>query len=280
MRNIIEPNWNAYLDPALREDIGSGDASIYALAEPNKKVSARFILKENAILCGLSCIADGYALIDPFIETKIRFKDGDRAKQGDEIASVSGSAASILAGERTILNFLSLLCGIATLTNRYVQAVRGYAVRICDTRKTIPGLRELQKYAVRIGGGHNHRMGLYDAVMLKDNHLAAGDEIENMIARARQNIPHTMKIEIEVTTVAQFKQALHADAEIIMLDNMPLEQMEHCVRIGKQKTIIEASGGITLDNVQAVAATGVDIISIGELTHSAPGIDISLELDS
>jgi nicotinate-nucleotide pyrophosphorylase (carboxylating) len=221
--------------------------------------------------------------VDPELKVEFLLEDGARVRPGTKVAMVSGSIASILKGERVALNFLQRLSGIASETNRYVEAVKGLPVRIMDTRKTAPGLRALEKHAVKAGGGENHRMSLGDGILIKDNHLAAlrsqGLNLKQIVAKARQNSPQRLPVEVEVGTVAEASEALEAGADVIMLDNMNLEDMCTAVQSIHGRALVEASGGITLDNVRAVAETGVDFISVGALTHSTKALDISLELN-
>jgi nicotinate-nucleotide pyrophosphorylase (carboxylating) len=204
--------------------------------------------------------------------------DGDAFKRGTVIASLAGPAAALLTGERVALNFLQKLSGIATLTQQYVQAVRGTRARVVDTRKTVPGFRALAKYAVRMGGGHNHRGGLDDGILIKDNHIVAAGGIANAVRRAREGAPHPLKIEVECTTLVEVDEALTAGADIILLDNMTVKQMAGAVRRINHRALVEASGGVTLETIRAIAETGVDVISVGALTHSAPAVDLSMDI--
>jgi nicotinate-nucleotide pyrophosphorylase (carboxylating) len=218
--------------------------------------------------------------IDPGFSWTAKATDGERVAKGQTVAELHGRLRSILAGERLALNFLQRMSGIATLTRRYVDAVAGTKARILDTRKTVPGLRVLDKYAVRMGGGYNHRFGLYDGVILKDNHIRAAGGVGQAVERLRQTLPPGFKIEVEVGSLAEVEAALKARAEIVMLDNMSTQQMAEAVRLIAGRALVEASGGITLETVRAVAASGVDFISVGALTHSPPALDISLEITS
>jgi len=225
-----------------------------------------------------------FARVDASLKFHALLHDGAKLQRGTEIAKVEGKVGSILRGERVALNFLQRLSGIATETSRYVEAVRGTKARIADTRKTTPGLRFLEKYAVRAGGGQNHRVHLGDGILIKDNHLAAlrarGLDMKAAIDLARKNAPHTLKIEVEVTTVEEAGQAVEAGADIVMLDNMSVEDMRRAVKSVGGRVLLEASGGVTLDNVRSVAETGVDLISVGALTHSVKSLDISLEMEA
>jgi nicotinate-nucleotide pyrophosphorylase (carboxylating) len=272
------------IDLALAEDLGKGDVTTEALIPSDQQGTGFIVAKKEGILAGTEAATQIFHRVDPELKVEILLKDGTRVKPGSKVAKVSGSIASILKAERMALNFLQRLSGIASETNRYVESVEGLPVRIMDTRKTIPGWRSLEKYAVRVGGGGNHRMNLSDGILIKDNHLVAlrsqGLNIKEIIARAGQNAPQRLKIEVEVGTVSEALEAVEAGADIVMLDNMNLEDMRKAVESIHGRALIEASGGITLDNVRAVAETGVDFISIGALTHSARALDISLELEA
>jgi len=264
------------IELALNEDIHTGDITTQAVLCAPKQASARLIAKEALVIAGLFVVEAVFKKLNPEITFTTSLRDGDRVSKGDIIATIQGNAADLLMGERVSLNMLQRLSGIATVTAAYVRAVQGTKTRIVDTRKTTPGLRELEKYAVRIGGGINHRTGLYDGVLIKENHIAAAGGITEAISRARAYIPHTLKIEIETETLAQVEEALAAGADIIMLDNMGLEEMSRAVSMVKGRIPLEASGGITLESIRKVAETGVDIISVGALTHSPRAVDISM----
>jgi nicotinate-nucleotide pyrophosphorylase (carboxylating) len=269
------------IDSALAEDLGMGDVTTEALLTGDQK-GVRFIMaKEGGILAGIGVAEQVFHRVDPELKLEVFLEDGAGVKPGTEVAKVSGSITSILKAERVALNFLQRLSGIASDTNRYVERVEGLPVRIMDTRKTTPGLRSLEKYAVMVGGGKNHRMNLGGGILIKDNHLEAlrsqGLNIKEIVVKARQNAPHHLPVELEVRTVAEALEAVEAGADIIMLDNMNLEDMRKAVESIHGRALIEASGGITLDNVRAVAETGVNYISIGALTHSARALDINLE---
>jgi nicotinate-nucleotide pyrophosphorylase (carboxylating) len=271
------------IELAVREDLGHGDITTDSLIPDSELASASIIAKAHGIVAGIEVAKQVFLKVDPDTKVEILVKDGDSVKPGDVIARVQGRASSILKAERLALNFLQRLSGIATETARYVQAVNGLPVSITDTRKTTPGLRLLEKYAVRMGGGKNHRMHLGDGVLIKDNHLAIlrrqGRSIKDIIAQVRQKIPPGTRIEIEVRTPQEAHEAADAGADIIMLDNMSLDEMRRSVKLIAGRALVEASGGMTLDKVRAVAETGVDLISVGALTHSAKALDISLELD-
>jgi nicotinate-nucleotide pyrophosphorylase (carboxylating) len=231
----------------------------------------------------MDAAAEVFAAVEPPVSFVALAADGDAVKAGQPLARVEGEAKSILAGERVALNFLQRLSGVATLTRRYVEAVGGGSARIADTRKTTPGLRALEKHAVLVGGGVNHRQGLSDGILIKDNHLAAlrlnGLDLADAVATARARARHTVRVEVEVQSADDALRAVDAGADAVLLDNMPLEDMRRAVELVARRALVEASGNMTLDRVGAVAATGVDLISVGALTHSAPALDISLDLD-
>ncbi len=266
------------LDLAFAEDIGIGDITTEATVSSNQKAVGTVHAKSDGVVAGLPVVERTFQQLDSDVSFRAFVRDGDVISVGTAIAEVEGSAKTILIGERTALNFLQRLSGIATLTSQFVEAVADYDVKIVDTRKTTPGWRALEKYAVRVGGGNNHRFGLYDGVLIKDNHIVAAGGIVSAVERARQAAPHTAKIEIEVETVEQVNEALDAGADILLLDNMTIETMQQVVKMIDKRVITEASGGITLERVQAVASIGVDLISVGALTHSAMPLDISLTL--
>lgn len=274
---------------ALKEDIGAGDITTELLIPRNKVIKAVIILKEKAVLAGLEIAQKVFRTIDKNIQFKVCSTDGSQEKPGKIIAKIQGKASSILSGERTALNFLSHLSGVATATRSFVDQVKPYRARIMDTRKTIPGLRELEKYAVALGGGYNHRMGLWDAVLVKDNHIAVlragskGINIKDIARLVKERKPQGMKADIEVRDLKEFQEALEIPPDIIMLDNMNISAIKKAVAMrdaqrNRQNVKIEVSGGVRLSNVRAIAKTGVDIISIGALTHSAKAIDMSLEV--
>lgn len=271
------------VDQALAEDLGWGDATTEALIPADQQGKASIIAKAEGTIAGTEIAKQVFLKVDPELKMKILTDDGAYVKSKDIIARIEGKTASILKAERVALNFLQHLSGIASETARYVKAVKDLPVQITATRKTLPGLRTLQKYAVQVGGGKSHRMHLGDGILIKDNHLAAlrsqGLNTKEIIARARQKASPKLKIEIEVKTPQEGIEAAEAGANIIMLDNMDIEDMRRAVKLIKGRALIEASGGITLDKAQAVAETGVDLISIGALTHSTKALDISLELE-
>jgi len=272
------------IDRALAEDLGKDDVTTEALIPGDRQGTGFIVAKKEGVLAGMNVAKQVFHRVDAELKVEILLEDGVTVKPGSKVARVSGSIASILKAERVALNFLQRLSGIASETNRYVEAVRGLPVRIMDTRKTTPGLRSLEKHAVKVGGGQNHRMSLGDGILIKDNHLAAlrsqGLNLKQIVARARQNSPQRLPVEVEVGTVAEASEAVEAGADIVMLDNMNIEDMRKAVKSIGGRALVEASGGIKLDNVRAVAETGVDLISIGALTHSARALDISLELEA
>ncbi len=262
---------------ALKEDIGPGDATT-SLLIPDENVSkARLLAKSPFILAGLPFAREVFRVLDPGMEWTAFFADGDRVTKGDVIAEISGKTRAILTGERVSLNILQRLSGIATITNAYAERIRGLKALIVDTRKTVPGMRFMEKYAVRKGGGHNHRFGLFDGILIKNNHITAVGSISEAV-RLAKTAHHLSKIEVEVNSLNGLTEALKAGADIVMLDNMSVDDMRKAVQIVRGRILLEASGRITLDTVREVAETGVDIISVGALTHSAAAADISLQL--
>lgn len=266
---------------ALAEDIGRGDLTSRYFVEEDRLGKARIFAKEDAIVAGATVAAEVFRRVDPHLVVRLERQDGDRVAKGDTVLEVHGPARSIFTAERVALNFLQRLSGVATLTRKYVDAVAGTYVRILDTRKTTPGLRALEKAAVLAGGGANHRFGLYDMVMVKDNHLAANGQLERLqeaISSFRQEQPG-LRVELEADTLDQVRGFLTLKGvDVILLDNMSCEDMTEAVRLGAQTVHFEASGGVTLETIGAIAATGVDYISVGALTHSAVAVDYSLEL--
>jgi nicotinate-nucleotide pyrophosphorylase (carboxylating) len=269
---------------ALEEDGAFQDVTTLATVPAAQRGHGVFIAKERGVLAGLPLAQAAFKVLDATIEFEPKLDDGARLHRGSVITTVSGPLAPILSAERVALNFLQRLSGTATLTRALVEAVDGLAVRIVDTRKTTPGLRTLERYAVRAGGGHNHRFNLADGVLIKDNHLVAGKSrglsLTQVVGSARAGAPHTLSIEVEVDRFEQAVEAVGAGADVILLDNMTPEEMARCVTMIDGRALTEASGGITLENVRAIAESGVDIISSGALTHSARALDISLEIES
>ncbi len=280
---ISQEQVNTIIDLALAEDLSRGDVTSEALIPPALQGKASLLVKARGVLAGGEVAKQVFLRVDTSLEVELHIKDGTKIRPGDIIGTVAGKVISILKAERTALNFLQRLSGIATQTARYVAKTRGSSARIVDTRKTTPGLRTLEKYAVRMGGGQNHRLHLADAVLIKDNHLAAlrscGMSLTDIVRKAKQNAPKGLTIEVEVTTAQEALEAAEAGADIIMLDNMAPDEMRHVVSSLPGGVRSEASGGIILENVHEVAMTGVDIISIGALTHSPKALDISLELE-
>jgi nicotinate-nucleotide pyrophosphorylase (carboxylating) len=264
---------------ALTEDIGSGDVTTHAVIPEESKGGARIIAKEPLVVAGTQVARWVFLLADPSLQVGVHRQDGSHIRPGEVILEVSGGVATMLMAERTALNFLQRLSGIATLTRAFVERVAGTSARIVDTRKTTPGWRLLEKAAVRAGGGCNHRFGLYDGVLIKDNHIAAVGGVGRAVAALRRKIPHTLKIEVEVETLDQLAEAIAVGADAVLLDNMAPAAILEAVRRAGGRVTLEASGGISLDNVKEVAETGVDLISVGALTHSARAVDISMEVD-
>jgi nicotinate-nucleotide pyrophosphorylase (carboxylating) len=270
------------IERALAEDLGQGDITTDSLISSDIRGMGTVLAKAPGVIAGLCVTLEVFRQTSPTVEPRVLVADGLEVTPGDVVAEVEGSIAGILKGERVALNFLQRLSGIATATSMYVKAVRGTMARIVDTRKTVPGLRELEKYAVRMGGGHNHRYNLADGILIKDNHIAAlrAQELsmEDIVRRARENSPHTLRIEVEVETMDEVREAMEARADAILLDNMSLEEMRQAVTLVQGRCLLEASGGINLETVRAVAETGVNLISVGALTHSVRALDISLDM--
>ena len=271
--------FEAALDLWLLEDLGGGDLTSTLLIPEDQKGRGVILAKEEGVLAGLEVAQAVFHRVDGRIAFTPLARDGDPLLPGLEVARLEGPLRGILAGERLALNLLQRLSGIATLTRRYVEAVRGTQAIILDTRKTTPGLRALEKYAVRVGGGRNHRFGLFDGILIKDNHIRAVGGVQEAVRRARSQAPHYLKVEVEVTSIEELEEALEAGAELILLDNMDLETLKEAVGRAKGRALLEASGRMSLERVRAVAETGVDYISVGALTHSARALDLSLELE-
>ncbi len=271
------------IDKALYEDLSIGDRTTDLLIESSLQSTATLVAKNNGILAGLEACMRVFHRLDPLICITPEICEGATLKHGQVIARISGKAHSILRSERTALNFLQRTCGIATETRKYVDQVAGFNVRIIDTRKTTPGLRMLEKYAVSVGGGYNHRINLGDWVLIIDNHIQLlkrqGMTLTTIIKAAKERISHTIRIEVEVENLHQVREAIEAGAEILLLDNMSIDEMSESVDLSKGKAITEASGGININTVRAIASTGVDLISVGALTHSSKALDISLDID-
>jgi nicotinate-nucleotide pyrophosphorylase (carboxylating) len=280
---------------ALSEDLGDGDVTSDALIPPGLKGRSQIVARAAGVIAGLPVVAEVFRQVDPEILFHKQVADGDQVSAGAVVAEVTGPVRGLLAGERVALNFLQRLSGVATLTRRCVDAVKGYPARILDTRKTTPGLRSLEKYAVRMGGGTNHRIGLYDQILIKDNHLAAllteaGDiegAVRLAVKRAREHVQGRMLVEVETESLEMVSAAIEAEADIILLDNMPVETMaaavllvrEHRNVLGTDRPTTEASGGVKPEELRRIAATGVDAISLGLLTHSAPALDLAMNFD-
>jgi nicotinate-nucleotide pyrophosphorylase (carboxylating) len=268
---------NNLIETALAEDIGTGDITTMSTVPQDKAISGHFIAKADGILCGVGVAQDVFAYIDSRIEMTCAKQDGDAVSTGDIIATISGPAMAVLNGERLALNMMQRMSGIATRTHAAVKQVDGFPVRIIDTRKTTPGLRVFEKYAVRIGGGYNHRFSLADGVLIKDNHIKAAGSVASAIKAAKDFVPHTLRIEIEVETLDQVREALDAGADIIMLDNMSNAMMSEAVQLIAGRALVEASGNMDQKDLRAVAETGVNYISIGALTNALYPLDISLK---
>ena len=264
------------IDAALEEDMPLGDITTDGLVPEDSTCRATLVAKASGVLSGLDVAKRVFERMDPQVFFTAHFKDGDRLGSGDRIAEVAGNAQAMLKAERTALNLLQRMSGIATRTAEYCARVEGLKVKIVDTRKTVPGLRRIDKYAVLSGGGSNHRHGLSDGVLIKDNHIVAAGGIRPAVERARAHAPHTVRIEVETETLAQVREALDSGADIIMLDNMDLARMREAVALIAGRALVEASGNVTLERVRDIAETGVDLISVGELTHSVKAFDISL----
>ena len=270
---------NEIINNALQEDIGWGDVTTESTIPKDKTSSARLIAKQNGIMCGLDVFELVMATVDGNIKIDMHCNDGDCVEKGQLIASINGPSASILTAERVALNFLQRMSGIATQTAKMVELVKGTNAAIVDTRKTTPGLRMLEKYAVRIGGGHNHRFNLADGVLIKDNHIRAAGGITEAVVAAKKVVSHMIKIEVETENIQMVEEALSASADVIMLDNMDVETMTQAVKLINGRALVEASGNMGEGNIKQVALAGVDIISIGSLTHTVSALDISLRFD-
>jgi nicotinate-nucleotide pyrophosphorylase (carboxylating) len=265
---------------ALQEDGAFNDITTIATVRSDRRARAALVARQAGTLAGVPFALEAFRLLDPKIAIRVDAEDGHHVERGDTVLYLSGHARSMLSAERVALNFMQRLSGIATLTARYVAAVQGTGVLILDTRKTTPGWRALEKYAVRAGGGSNHRMDLSSSVLIKDNHLAAVDgNVLLAVRRCREQAPAGCRIEVECSNVAQLEDAIAAGADVALLDNMSLEELRECVRLGHKRILLEASGGVTLETVRAIAETGVDMISVGALTHSAPALNLALDFE-
>jgi nicotinate-nucleotide pyrophosphorylase (carboxylating) len=275
---LLPPHLDRLIDLALEEDLGPGDATTQAIIPPDLLGEAHIRAKQTLVAAGLPVAARVFRKLDQGLAFEPATADGQEAPPGTVLARVTGSVASILTGERVALNFLQHLSGIATFTRKMAAQVTGFPAVLVDTRKTTPGWRVLEKYAVRLGGGCNHRLGLYDGVLIKNNHLAAVGEIAAAVRQARERAHHLLKIEVEVTDLAGLEDALNAGADLVLLDNMDDATLKQAVELTRGRALLEASGSMTADRLAKVAATGVNLISMGALTHSAPAVDIHLRL--
>jgi nicotinate-nucleotide pyrophosphorylase (carboxylating) len=270
----------ALVETALAEDLGRGDLTTFLTVGEDVRARAEIVAKQDGVIAGLPLLQRIFAIVgDGAVSVTTHVVDGEEVRAGSVVATLAGAAQDLLVGERLSLNFLQHLSGIATLTKRFVTAVAGTRARVVDTRKTTPGLRALEKYAVRAGGGWNHRMGLDDGVLIKDNHIVAAGGVREAVERARAGAPHTVKIEVECTDLSQLGDALAAGADAILLDNMTVATMKEAVKRVNGRALLEASGGVTLATIRAVAETGVDLVSVGALTHSAPALDLSMKVE-
>ncbi len=261
---------------ALKEDIGPGDITTDNLVAPGTRGTGTIVAKQDLVIAGLQVAETVFKTLEPAVGFTAHYTDGDPVATGSTVVSIEGSLGALLKGERTALNFLQRLSGIATQARAFVAEVAGTSVKLVDTRKTTPGWRVLEKYAVRIGGAHNHRMGLYDGVLIKDNHIAVSGGIANAVEKVRRAISHLVKVEVEASTLEEVNAALAAGADIIMLDNMDTDQIRQAVRTIDKKALVEVSGGVTRRHLKDLARTGVNLISIGALTHSAVAVDLSM----
>ena len=275
---LVSPQIERLIRDALDEDIGAGDLATMATIAAELRGTGLFRAKKAGVVAGMVLLDRIFYFIDPKVEVRLLTKDGAEVKEGTVVAEAVGPVRALLLAERTALNFLQRLSGTATLTRKYVEAVKDYPCKVLDTRKTTPGLRTLEKYAVRMGGGMNHRIGLYDAALVKDNHIEATGSIAEALKAVRRHAPFMAKIEVEASNLKQVQEALDAGADVVMLDNMTLAQMAEAVKLINKRADVEASGGITLENIRQVAATGVDFISSGALTHSAPVVDFNMKI--
>ena len=264
---------------ALEEDIGPGDITTDNIVAPDTRGKGTIVAKQDLVIAGLQVAEKVFHTLEPSVRFTTDFSDGDRIAAGTTVVRIAGTLRALLKGERTSLNFLQRLSGIATQARSYVDTVKGAAVKLVDTRKTTPGWRVLEKYAVRVGGASNHRMGLYDGVLIKDNHIAVAGGIARAVRTVRRSISHLVKVEVETASFEEVREALAAGADIIMLDNMDLEQIRKAVQIINNKALVEVSGGVTRQQLEELSRTGVDLISIGALTHSAVAVDLSMNIE-
>lgn len=268
-----------FIQLALKEDIGPGDITTDNLVSPSVRGRGEIVAKQPLVIAGLGVAEKVFRVLDPEVEFDARYRDGDSVSAGSTVVRLQGTLDALLKGERTALNFMQRLSGIATQARDFAASVEGSGVKLVDTRKTTPGWRSLEKYAVRVGGAHNHRMGLYDGVLIKDNHIAVAGGITAAVSKARQAVSHLVKIEVETSTLAEVDEALAAGADIIMLDNMDLDRIREAVARINRRALVEISGGVTRDRLKALAGTGVDLISVGALTHSAVAVDLSMRIE-
>ena len=278
MEVLLTPQIEGIIKMALEEDIGAGDLTTLNTIPPEQRAKGLFRAKRDCTVAGLFLLERLFSFLDSDVQIRCLCRDGDQVSRGTVIAEAEGVVRALLMGERTALNFLQRLSGTATLTRRYVDTIKDLPSKIIDTRKTTPGLRTLEKYAVRMGGGTNHRLGLYDAAIIKDNHIAASGSIAQAVEKVRSNSPFMSRVEVECEDLKQVQKALDAKADVIMLDNMDTATMKEAVKLIKKRVWVEASGGITLERVREVAEAGVDFISVGALTHSAPAVDFNMKI--
>ncbi len=278
MEVLLTPQIEGIIKMALEEDIGAGDLTTLNTIPPEQRAKGLFRAKRDCTVAGLFLLERLFSFLDSDVQIRSLCRDGDQVSRGTVIAEAEGVVRALLMGERTALNFLQRLSGTATLTRRYVDTIKDLPSKIIDTRKTTPGLRTLEKYAVRMGGGTNHRLGLYDAAIIKDNHIAASGSIAQAVENVRSNSPFMSRVEVECEDLKQVQKALDAKADVIMLDNMDTATMKEAVKLIKKRVWVEASGGITMERVREVAEAGVDFISVGALTHSAPAVDFNMKI--
>ena len=278
MEVLLTPQIEGIIKMALEEDIGAGDLTTLNTIPPEQRAKGLFRAKRDCTVAGLFLLERLFSFLDSDVQIRCLCRDGDQVSRGTVIAEAEGVVRALLMGERTALNFLQRLSGTATLTRRYVDTIKDLPSKIIDTRKTTPGLRTLEKYAVRMGGGTNHRLGLYDAAIIKDNHIAASGSIAQAVEKVRSHSPFMSRVEVECEDLKQVQKALDAKADVIMLDNMDTATMKEAVRLIKKRVWVEASGGITMERVREVAEAGVDFISVGALTHSAPAVDFNMKI--
>jgi nicotinate-nucleotide pyrophosphorylase len=279
---VLTPAVTRLIELAIEEDLGRGDATTQALVGPEASATAHLVARQRLTVAGLDVAAAVFHRLDPSIAVETQIADGAEAQPGARVATYRGAASALLSGERTALNFLQRLSGVATLTRAFVAAAQGTSLRIADTRKTTPGFRLLEKYAVRMGGGSNHRFDLGSGVLIKDNHLALAGSVSEAVRRAKGRVPHSLNIEVEVDTLAQLDEALAAGVAIVLLDNFTETDLGKAmarIRACKPRPLVEVSGGVTLARIPELARLGVDLVSVGALTHSAPAVDLALDLE-